>query len=334
MYQRSETPVWLAALTAAVFIRMLSGHPVEAAARNVLQSPELMPLVVSLGSGERMDAPVEANQVFVLHCAPKPAPPPQAEKTEADKLTFGEADAAGLKIGGVAMQPADVVALLLAESPLDFSGEGAKVLIVHTHSSEAYTPEAGFFYTESEPLRTQDTARSVIRVGQEVAAVLESHGIKTIHDIEINDYPSYSGSYARMLNKIERLRLEQPSIQMVLDIHRDAISDEDGTPVGPTVTVDGAQSAQIMLVMGTDEGGLFHPNWRENLSWALKLQAVLNRRAPGLCRPLDLRTERFNQHVTRGSMLVEVGAGGNTLAEAILAGRTFAEGLAALIEGT
>ena len=120
---------------------------------------------------------------------------------------------------------------------------------------------------------------------------------------------------------------------MVLDVHRDAAADADGEQVGFTAQVDGERCAQVMLVVGTDEGGLTHPDWEENLANALKLQAVLNRRCPGLCRNLDLRTERFNQHETPGSLLAEFGSTGNTLREAIRAGRHFAEGLAELIDG-
>lgn len=227
----------------------------------------------------------------------------------------------------------DKQALLTRPSALDFSGEGPKVLIVHTHSSEAYTQEAGWEYDESDPLRTENADRSIIRVGDEIASVLEAHGIETLHDTALNDYPTYNGAYARMETTIERYLAEYPSIRMVLDVHRDAAADADGEQVGFTAQVDGERCAQVMLVVGTDEGGLTHPDWEENLANALKLQAVLNRRCPGLCRNLDLRTERFNQHETPGSLLAEFGSTGNTLREAIRAGRHFAEGLAELIDG-
>ena len=93
------------------------------------------------------------------------------------------------------------------------------------------------------------------------------------------------------------------------------------------LTLDGARCAQLMLVVGSDEGGLTHPDWKENLANALKLQALLNRIAPGLCRDIDLRTERFNQHETPGSLLVEFGCTGNTLAEALRSADYLAQAL-------
>ena len=251
----------------------------------------------------------------------------------AGSLKFSAEEADGITIAGGCTYPVDKAALLTRASALDFSGEGPKVLIVHTHSSEAYTQEAGWEYEESDPLRTEQAERSIIRVGDEIAAVLDEHGIETLHDTVLNDYPTYDGAYARMQTTIERYLKQYPSIQMVLDVHRDAAADADGNQVGFTAEVDGARCAQVMLVVGTDQGGLEHPNWQENLANALKLQALLNRRYPGLCRKLDLRTERFNQHETPGSLLAEFGSTGNTLQEAIQAGRYFAEGLAELIEG-
>ena len=257
---------------------------------------------------------------------------PDAQKP-AGSLEFSADEAESITIAGGCTYPVDKAALLTRASALDFSGEGPKVLIVHTHSSEAYTQEAGWEYEESDPLRTEQADRSIIRVGDEIAAVLDEHGIETLHDTALNDYPTYDGAYARMQTTIERYLKQYPSIQMVLDVHRDAAADADGNQVGFTAEVDGARCAQVMLVVGTDQGGLEHPNWQENLANALKLQALLNRRYPGLCRKLDLRTERFNQHETPGSLLAEFGSTGNTLQEAIRAGRYFAEGLAELIEG-
>ena len=120
---------------------------------------------------------------------------------------------------------------------------------------------------------------------------------------------------------------------MVLDVHRDAVEDRAGFPAALTANIDGEEYARLMLVVGTDEGGLPHPDWQENLANALKLQALLNRSAPGLCRDLDLRTERFNQHETPGSLLVEVGASGNTLAEALRSARILGNALVKLIRG-
>ena len=173
--------------------------------------------------------------------------------------------------------------------------------------------EAGFEYPESDELRTQDSRYSVIRIGDEIAQILQDAGIDVLPDTEPNDYPNYNGAYERMRQTIEGYLAAYPTIQMVLDLHRDAAEDAGGVPVALTAYPDGEACAELMLVVGTDEGGLPHPDWQENLANALKLQALLNRSAPGLCRDLDLRTERFNQHETPGSLLVEVGASGNKM---------------------
>jgi len=254
-----------------------------------------------------------------------------APATDGVLAAFTAADAAGIAIGGKCTYPVDKKALLLAPGKLDFSDDGPKVLIVHTHTSEAYTPEAGWEYAASDTLRSEDPKYTVVAVGNAIADALEKKGISVIHDTSFNDYPSYNGAYARTLTKIESWVKLYPSIQMVLDVHRDAADDANGNPVAYTAKVNGTECAQVMLVMGTDEGGLEHPHWQDNLSWALKLQAVLNRESPGLCRDVDLRTERFNQQVTRGSMLAEFGSTGNTLRQAVAAGRVFGGGLADLI---
>ena len=248
-----------------------------------------------------------------------------------EPLTFTEQEAQAITIGGACTYTVDKTALLQKQLDLDFSGTEPTVLIVHTHSSEAYTQETGWEYEESDELRTQNPERSVIRVGEELAQVLRDHGISVIHDTSINDYPSYNGAYDRTLEKINQWVAQYPSIQMVLDVHRDAQEDEDGTPLGSVVEVDGQESSQIMLVVGTDEGGLEHPNWQENLAAALQVQALANRDYPELMRNLDLRTERFNQHMTKGSLLLEMGSTGNTLKQALVAARAIGECLAQLI---
>ena len=273
---------------------------------------------------------------------PEPEPQPEAEPEPASEPepepaytppVFSAEEADGIRISGACSYTPDKQTLLLQPSSLDFQQDGPTVLIVHTHSSEAYTMEAGFEYPESDELRTQDSRYSVIRIGDEIAQILQDAGIDVLHDTEPNDYPNYNGAYERMRQTIEGYLAAYPTIQMVLDLHRDAAEDAGGVPVALTAYPDGEACAELMLVVGTDEGGLPHPDWQENLANALKLQALLNRSAPGLCRDLDLRTERFNQHETPGSLLVEVGASGNTLAEALRSARILGNALVKLIRG-
>ena len=247
-----------------------------------------------------------------------PAPQNVVRMEATPVLVFEPSEADAISITGTCTRAVDRQALLTRPSALTVPrNDDPQVLIVHTHSSEAYTPEPGWEYEASDELRTEDAAHSVIRVGDWVAELLRDAGISVLHDTALNDYPTYNGAYARMQTTIEQYLSDYPSIQMVLDIHRDAASAPDGSPVAHTVMLDGQDCARLMLVVGTDEGGLSHPDWEENLANALKLQALLNRSAPGLCRSLDLRTERFNQHETPGSVLVEFGSTGNTLRQAL-----------------
>ena len=115
-------------------------------------------------------------------------------------------------------------------------------------------------------------------------------------------------------------------------MHRDAVEDDQGQVVALSSQLNGQSCAKIMLVTGTDEGGLEHPDWQQNFTFALQLQALISRDYPALCRQLSLRSERFNQQFTPGSLLVEVGTSGNTLAEALLSARCFARELASYLK--
>lgn len=192
---------------------------------------------------------------------------------------------------------------------LELDTKAPVILLMHTHGSEGY---AG-----SSDGRTQDQSQSVIAVGDRLAQTLEARGYGVIHDKTLCDYPEYSGAYDRSREVIRENLAQYPSIVLVIDLHRDAVEDENGTPQRLLCTLDGAEAAQLMLVVGTDAGGLAHPAWRENLSLAAVLQARLARDCPGLMRPLNLRRERFNQDLAPLDLLVEVGASGNDLEEAL-----------------
>ena len=125
-----------------------------------------------------------------------------------------------------------------------------------------------------------------------------------------------------------------PTIRLVLDLHRDAIADSGGKQLGYTVAVDGEKVARMMLVVGTDASGKNHPNWEENMAMAVKLHAQLEKTAPGVCRPISFRRQRFNQDLSTGAVIVEVGAAGNTRQEALLAAEVLADGIVAIAHGT
>ena len=332
MNERKRSDFCTAMLVFSILIRLLIATGVDARAQ-ALAAHLFAPPDVQYNKDENADEPSvpAVRDLPVIYDAYRA--PETSSTGETAPLTFDASEADGISITGGCTYNVDKAALLTRASALDFSLSGPKVLIVHTHTSEAYTPELGLEYDASDPYRTGDTAYSVVRVGDEIAAMLEQAGIETLHETALNDYPSYNGAYARMETTIEAYLAQYPSIQMVLDVHRDAALLPDGGQAAFTASVGGERAAQVMLVVGTDEGGLTHPDWQENLANALKLQALLNRSVPGLCRDLDLRTERFNQHLTHGSLLAEFGAAGNTLPEAVRAGQLFGQALAQLICG-
>ncbi len=198
-----------------------------------------------------------------------------------------------------------------------------QVLIYHTHTTEAYD------CTE----RNTDRSKSVCAVGDKIAEQLEATGIGVAHDKTYHDYPAYDGSYDRSLATMQKDLKKYPGIQVTLDIHRDAMHRSDGTMLKTTAVVGGKKAAQIMILAGCDDdGSLNFPNWECNLRLALRLQKELAGDAPGLTRPLDFCARRYNEHVTKGSLLIEVGTDANTLEEAEYSGTLLGTSLARVLK--
>ena len=199
-----------------------------------------------------------------------------------------------------------------------------EILIVHTHATEAYcnTPDA----------RTTDTSQNVVHIGEVLAQTLNDNGICTLHDTTLIDAEGYYDAYPRAAEVIATYLQEYPSIQMVIDVHRDSVTDSSGNELPLSAQISGTPAAQLMLVMGTNASGMEHPNWEGNLAFATQLQAFCEERAPGVFRKLDLRSQRYNQHLTPRSMLLEVGTAGNTMQEAEVSIRFFALCLAELLQ--
>lgn len=209
---------------------------------------------------------------------------------------------------------------------------GPQVLIVHTHGSEAYTMPRGQEYVPSGDCRTTDCGYNVVRVGAEIKKILEEAGLAVLHDTALHDYPEYSGAYGRSLASVEDYLEQYPTISFVLDIHRDAVSDGQGNMYKVVSSVAGVNAAQMTFVIGTDGGGLEHPMWQENLKLAAAVQQALTEDYPTLMRPITVRNSRYNQHTTAGSLLVEMGAAGNSLDEALLSARLLAQALVEVIQ--
>ena len=173
----------------------------------------------------------------------------------------------------------------------------------------------GYEYEATGNYRTTDLNYSVARVGTELTNYLREKGFNVTHNTTYHDYPAYSGSYARSLNTLEGL-LEGENTQLVFDLHRDAVGSSN--EYAPTIKINDNYVAQIMFVIGTNGGGLEHPNWVQNLKMAVKIQEKANEMYPGLFRPIIIRNSRYNQHLTNGSSIIEVGATGNTMEQCIL----------------
>ena len=217
---------------------------------------------------------------------------------------------------------------ILAQGPgLTLPAGQPQILIIHTHASEAYTQSGSDRYAASDANRTEDTQFNVVRIGDELTGILTEAGLNVIHDRGIYDYPSYTGSYSRAGDAIGQYLESFPNIRIVLDIHRDALG-ANGVVYKTMAEEDGTTASQVMLLVGTDESGLEHPDWRGNLAFALYLQNAVNSVFPTLMRPVDLVPQRYNQQLTPGSLIVEVGSSGNTLREALAAVRLFGYAIA------
>lgn len=351
--------VWILSLTtdfsgAAETIRTLGESPAFVAAAlsaelgqlSPSDEPELLGRWGRLAVGQSPLLAAGERNVAQALASPEPTPEPTAPAEPDDphdpadlpavtaapddilaqtlKHQDGYLAADDISINNTTSQPVDVAALAAAPVEIVLEGGAPQILIMHTHGTEAYTMDGTDIYTPSDTSRTTDGNFNVLRVGDEIAEVLTEMGFSVLHDRSLYDYPAFSGAYDRSKAGVERYLAEYPSIQIVLDVHRDALVGENGETYKTLATVEGREMAQVMLVVGSNDTGLNHPNWQKNLTLAMKIQGELNAISPTLARPITIRTSRFNQQLTMGSLLVEVGSHGNTLQEALEAARLFA----------
>jgi len=188
------------------------------------------------------------------------------------------------------------------------------ILIFHTHTCESYTPSEQFQYQQTGNYRTTDLNYTVAKVGDELANFLLNYGFNVTHDKTYHDYPAYSGSYTRSAITVENA-LKTNSSDIIIDLHRDAIGSKSN--YDPSVKIGDDVVAQLMFVIGTNGGGLYHPNWQSNLKFAIELQQKANEMYPGLFKPMIIRNSRYNQHLGSAACIIEVGATGNTLEQCI-----------------
>jgi len=226
----------------------------------------------------------------------------------------------------------DTYAFLREDLRIDTAAPGPQVLIFHTHSQERFI--------DSNPL---DMMTGVVGVGRVLAEILEeTYGIEVLHNTYqfdvVEGRPQRQGAYERMDPVIRQVLVDNPSIQMVIDLHRDGVRDG----AGPFVTyIDGQRTARIMFFNGLsrqNRGGqitavqwLPNPYQRENLNLSFRLQLAANYLYPGLARRAYLREFRYSLHMMPMSMFVEVGNQYNTFQDAARAMEPLASIIAAVV---
>lgn len=312
-------PLTAQELTETVIAQTLGRRLVPAEADAVLPEPTPESAVTPAPTVKPTAAPAPSP-------TPAPLPTPEAEPAPAGPAPSPETAPEGVRIlsytdGEDGTRLRNYTDLQedwasLSEEPLTqaLPASGVQVLLVHTHGTEAYTPEGDRAYAPSDTYHTTDNDCNVVHLGDLLQAALTRQGLTVAHIRAHCDYPSYTGSYDRCEELVTSALEEDPEIAVIIDLHRDAIGDDK--EIYRTVTaIDGEECAQVMLVVGTGENGLAHPQWRENLKLAMALTDAGNDKFPGLFRPIHLVPERYNQQLSTGSLLLEVGTTGNTLSE-------------------
>ena len=278
------------------------------------------------GDAEASDTPAPAAQVPLPAAADRPAlafldngVPSQTVKIT---NTAGYTVVRGVCIKNASNKTLDAAALAAEGFAARLTDQAPQVLIIHTHGSEAYTMPEGQDYVSTGTCRTSDTNKNVVRVGDEIASVLSEYGISVLHDRTLYDDPLYEGAYGRSVEGIEAYQEKYPSLVFILDIHRDAVEDAQHRQY-KLISLEDPNAAQLSFIMGSN-----HDGWQENLKLAVAIAENIQADYPTVMRPITLRNSNYNQHKSLGSMLVEVGAAGNSLDEALNSARIFANAFA------
>ncbi len=264
--------------------------------------------------------PTTQGTVSTAPTEPEPPQKPSFSRQDAQYVSFfydGKYD-----------DPPDAATLLLRKLKLSLAGSEPTVLIIHTHATECYKKSPGESYTWYADYRTTDERYNMLSVGEALAQELEKAGISVIHDRTLHDHPSYVEAYDNSAATVRKYLKEYPSIQLVLDLHRDAAENSDGSQYTSSVLVNGEKTAKVMTVLGTN-----NPNWHLNAALAAKMQVLMEKEAPGITRETVLRPLRYNQHLSTGSLLIEIGTAGNTHDQVLRAVPILADAIIALMNG-
>lgn len=195
---------------------------------------------------------------------------------------------------------------------------GPRIFLYHTHANEAY---------RNEPSRkSNEKQKTVVDVGKMIAKGLEDRDIEVIHNATDHTKPDFQTAYSRAIVTAQTVLKSYPSLDIILDVHRDGLG--SGQDFAPTLTIDGEKFAQVMIVVGTDVSGLEHPDWQDNLFFAVLLQKKLEELQKGITRPIYVSKYRYNQHLSDKAIILEVGGDGNTYREAERSAKVIARALA------
>ncbi len=225
--------------------------------------------------------------------------------------------------------PLDIPGLLKEPLPHFQKNGQPQILIIHTHTTECYLPESREYYTENDLTRTGDNNANVVAIGTQLSKQLNEAGFVTLHDATVHDNP-YTGSYKRSAATVKKILSENPSILLVIDLHRDSIGSQ-GVKTKPLQTVKGQPAAQVMLVMGNGQGVAGFENWTRNVGFALKYQQTMEVLSPGLARSMTFLNATYNQNLSPVSLLLEVGTEANSLEEALYGGQLAGNALISLL---
>jgi len=255
------------------------------------------------------DASTQTRTTGMQSASPAPSSPP--------------ATSAQLRSNNSTTTPTRLAARAVSDT-LVLRGSAPKVAVIHTHSSEAYRPTSGADYCWGRP-------DGVIKVGAALIEELSGKlGASAVHSSAIHDYPNWTKSYSAAYDTMKSLIKSYPTVDVVLDIHRDSLPASKSKL--KTAACDGEKVARVLFVVTDDSSGLAHPNWRRNYEFALKLSAQLESMYPGVTRGVAIHKHaRFNQHLHDRAIIVEIGGTSNTIEEANRSARLVARALARVI---
>lgn len=330
-WHKRTVRVGILAVITAMLLRF-AGSDIFGSALGIFAQPELASFLIYSETGRKPPLPDQDT-------ADTTAPTMQTTQTTPTQPlitypSFSAADAGYLDFRYSCSYRPDPQTLVLAPLQWDLTADEPSILIIHTHGTEAYTQTPDEPYYAHSAYRTSDERYNMISIGDELTRLLEEEGLTVIHDRTAHDLTDYESAYSNARAAAQAYLKQYPSIKMVLDLHRDAAQNADGSQWASCATVNGEASAQLMFVVGTDAMGDRHPDWMTNLSIAGKLNVLMEKTAPGICRPIDLRGKRYNQDLAMGAIIVEVGSAGNTHSEAMRTIPVLADAILALAHGT